>query len=56
MFSLYIIILETSCEDEADNYINSLVVYNGELTPFYQKIYEMENSVYDPIDKKWVIL
>ena len=42
--------------DEIEEYIDSLVIFGGALTPYYEELYEMENSVFDPVTQKWVML
>lgn len=53
MFEYYTITMYPS---EIDEYIDSLVVYNGKLTPFYEEVYMSECSVFDPVTRKWVMV
>lgn len=56
MFERYTQILEMAMYDEIDDYINSLVVYNGQLTPFYEEMYINEHTIFDPVSRKWVMV
>ena len=60
MFCIYLDFEEPSeydmIEEMCRMYFDSLVVVNGRLTPFYEKMYIEENSVFDPVDRKWKIL